>query len=70
MKKEPHRLRDDYGAEIAIGDRLSLAVGAPAREVIVTVAKRNGRMIVEHDEGRMSLAQVLRYFPAEIVRGK
>ncbi len=61
-------MKDDFGTEIKVGYRLSLSVGIPPREVIVTVAERNGRMSVRNAEGQMSLARALRYFPAEVVR--
>ncbi|MFM1816770.1 MAG: hypothetical protein RLZ98_3465 [Pseudomonadota bacterium] len=61
-------MTDDFGTEIKAGDRLSLSVGIPPREVVVTVTERNGRMSVKNAEGQMSLVRALRYFPAEVVR--
>lgn len=60
-------MTDDYGREIKAGDRLSLTVGMPGREVVVTVEDRRGRLVVANAEGRMTLASALRYFPAEVV---
>lgn len=59
---------DDYGAEIKPGDRLSLSVGCPSREVIVAVVERRGRLVVTNAEGSMALSSALKYFPAEVVR--
>lgn len=59
---------DDYGTEIKAGDRLSLAVGCPSREVIVTVSVKRGRLVATNDDGSMALSSVLKYFPAEVVR--
>jgi hypothetical protein len=59
---------DDYGAEISAGDRLSLTVGIPGREVSVTVTEKRGRLVVKNDDGEMALSSALRYFSAEVKR--
>lgn len=63
-------MQDSEGREIKVGDRISLSVGIPGREVVVTVTERRGRLIVENADGRMSLASALRYFPAEVIAAK
>lgn len=61
-------MRDDYGNTLKVGDRLSLLVGIPLREVIVTIETRRGRLVAVNDEGSMSLQEVLRVYPAEVIR--
>lgn len=61
-------MRDDYGNTLKAGDRLSLSVGIPPREVIVTIETRRGRLVAINDEGSMSLREVLRVYPAEVIR--
>lgn len=60
-------MKDDYGNDIKAGDKLSLVVGIPGREVIVIVKKRRGRLIVEDSEGSMPLSEALMLFPSEVV---
>lgn len=38
-------MRDDYGNTLNAGDRLSLSVGIPPREVIVTIKSRRGLLL-------------------------
>ena len=60
-------MKDDDSRRIKAGDILSLTVGIPGREVRVTVRSKRGRLVVDNDEGSMSLSRALRYFPAEVV---
>lgn len=59
------RTMDDYGREISSGDNIRLTVGMPGREVVASVKMRGRTMVIENDEGRMSLAEALRYYPIE-----
>lgn len=59
---------DDNGTEIKAGDKISLSVGIPGREVIVTVEERRGRLVAVNDEGSMALSTVLKFYPTEVVR--
>ena len=61
-------MKDDYGKSIKVGDTLSLSVGIPGRDVIVAVEDRRGRFVAVNDEGSMSLSDVLKFFPTEIVQ--
>lgn len=59
---------DDYGNEIKDGDRLSIVVGIPGREVIGTVRAKLGRLVFENDEGNMPLSEVLKWYNSEVIR--
>lgn len=59
---------DHYGNAISIGDTIAFVVGIPGREVVGTVTRHRGRLIVANDEGRMTLYQVLRYFDCKVLK--
>jgi hypothetical protein len=61
-------VKDDYGNTIKVGDKLSILVGIPGREVIVTVKKKRGHLIVEDEEGAMPLSEALMYYPSEVLK--
>lgn len=61
----PH---DDHGNKIKEGDKLSFVVGIPGRDVVGTVVKRRGRLVVTNDEGSMSLAETLKWYNCEVIK--
>jgi hypothetical protein len=58
---------DDYGNLIKAGTRLRLVVGAPGRDVFVTVKTIRGKLYAVNAEGSMSVATALSVFPTEVV---
>ncbi len=66
-QKEPV-MRDDYGTEIRPGSCLSLLVGFPDHDVIVRVEDRDGVLMAVNAEDAVPLADVLTWYPCEVVK--
>ena len=62
-------LTDDYGNEIKEGMTLSVGVGCPGREVLAKVIAKRGRLYAHNkDEGDLSVREVVKWYPVEVVR--